>query len=225
MDLSIKLDIKLHEEMSIPLLVDIFSHMILTCESITNEKEDSWHLTGDTLEKALQKKAFNQYTPTDLLKNIPYFDWAESIWANENKALDIKYTSCGLIYNLEFKLRNINVPSQAAIVNALNYYLDAYRIICIRIDTNKYRYNKKNVFPDRLPVGWMLFLNKKIIPEQLPMATQLIDIENDKNSGTLIISTDHVFDGSDKEDIKKANEIEIQLTALGLLPLVKEIYS
>ncbi|APC12573.1 hypothetical protein RB151_029150 [Providencia rettgeri] len=71
----------------------------------------------------------------------------------------------------------------------------------------------------------MLFLNKKIIPEQLPMATQLIDIENDKNSGTLIISTDHVFDGSDKEDIKKANEIEIQLTALGLLPLVKEIYS
>ncbi|EPL3992304.1 hypothetical protein M2010_003345 [Providencia stuartii] len=57
------------------------------------------------------------------------------------------------------------------------------------------------------------------------MATQLIDIENDKNSGTLIISTDHVFDGSDKEDIKKANEIEIQLTALGLLPLVKEIYS
>ncbi|WP_272516415.1 MULTISPECIES: Imm52 family immunity protein [unclassified Providencia] len=225
MNLSIKLDIELHEEMSIPLLIDIFSHMILTCESITHENEDAWYLTGDTLEKALQKKAFNQYTPTDLLKNIPYFDWAESIWSNENKALDIKYTSCGLIYNLEFKLRNINVPSQAAIVNALNYYLDAYRIICIRIDTNKYRYNKKNVFPDRLPVGWMLFLNKKIIPEQLPMATQLIDIENDKNSGTLIISTDHVFDGSDKEDIKKANEIEIQLTALGLLPLVKEIYS
>ncbi|MEX6211736.1 hypothetical protein AB6G58_20505 [Providencia huaxiensis] len=57
------------------------------------------------------------------------------------------------------------------------------------------------------------------------MATQLIDIENDKNSGTLIISTHHVFDGSDKDDIRKANEIEIQLTALGLLPLVKEIYS
>nr|WP_263869882.1 hypothetical protein [Providencia alcalifaciens] len=34
-----------------------------------------------------------------------------------------------------------------------------------------------------------------------------------------------MFDGLDKEDIKKANEIEIQLTALGLLPLVKEIYS
>lgn len=56
MNLSISLDIELHEEMSIPLLVDIFSHMILTCESITNEKEDSWYLTGDTLEEALQKK-------------------------------------------------------------------------------------------------------------------------------------------------------------------------
>ncbi|MGO2336664.1 Imm52 family immunity protein [Providencia sp.] len=225
MDLSIKLDIELHEEMSIPLLIDIFSHMILTCESITHENEDAWYLTGDTLEEALQKKAFNQNTPTNLLKDIPFFDWMESIWANKNKALDIKYTSCGLIYNLEFKLRNINVPSQVAIVNALNCYFDAYRIICIRIDTNKYRYNKKNVFPDRLPVGWMLYLNKKITQEQLPMAAELVDIENEKNNGTLIISTDHVFDGSDKADIKKANEIEIQLTALGLLPLIREIYS
>lgn len=57
------------------------------------------------------------------------------------------------------------------------------------------------------------------------MAAELIDIENEKNNGTLIISTDHVFDGSDKDDIRKANEIDIQLTALGLLPLVKEIYS
>nr|WP_322740251.1 Imm52 family immunity protein [Providencia rustigianii] len=50
-------------------------------------------------------------------------------------------------------------------------------------------------------------------------------MDNDKNKGTLIISTDHVFDGSNKDDIKKANEIEIQLTALGLLPLIREIYS
>ncbi|MEX6001648.1 hypothetical protein AB6H14_05120 [Providencia vermicola] len=71
----------------------------------------------------------------------------------------------------------------------------------------------------------MLYLNKKITQQQLPMAAELIDIENEKNNGTLIISTDHVFDGSDKDDIRKANEIEIQLTALGLLPLVKEIYS
>lgn len=71
----------------------------------------------------------------------------------------------------------------------------------------------------------MLYLNKKITQQQLPMAAELIDIKNEKNNGTLIISTDHVFDGSDKDDIRKANEIEIQLTALGLLPLVKEIYS
>nr|WP_241542848.1 Imm52 family immunity protein [Moellerella wisconsensis] len=71
----------------------------------------------------------------------------------------------------------------------------------------------------------MLYLNKKITQQQVPMAAELIDIENKKNSGTLIISTDHVFDGSNKDDIKKANEIEIQLTALGLLPLIREIYS
>ncbi|MEI9599577.1 hypothetical protein [Moellerella wisconsensis] len=108
MDLSISLDIELLEEMSIPSLIDIFSHMILTCESITHENEDAWYLTGDTLEEALQKKAFNQNTPTNLLKDIPYFDWMESIWANENKALNIKYTSSGLIYNLEFTIDDIN---------------------------------------------------------------------------------------------------------------------
>nr|WP_263869910.1 immunity 52 family protein [Providencia alcalifaciens] len=50
----------------------------------------------------------------------------------------------------------------------------------MRIDTNGYRYNKKNVFPDRLPVSWMLYLNKKITRQQVPMAAQLIDIENKK---------------------------------------------
>ena len=225
MDLSIKLDIELNEEISIPSLIDIFSHMILTCESITHEKEDSWYLTGDTLEEALQKKAFNQNTPTNLLKDTPYFDCMESIWANENKALNIKYTSSGLIYNLEFTIDDISYVKKNAITEAINYYFSVYKIVCMRIDTNGYRYNKKNVFPDRLPVGWMLYLNKKITQEQLPMAAELVDIENEKNNGTLIISTDHVFDGSDKADIKKANEIEIQLTALGLLPLIREIYS
>ncbi|TCT34434.1 immunity protein 52 of polymorphic toxin system [Providencia alcalifaciens] len=225
MDLSIKVDIELREEMSIPLLINIFEKMILTCENITNEKESSWYLTADTLEEALQKKAFNLYTPTDLLKNMPYFDWMESVWSNENKALDIKYTSSGLIYNLEFKLRDVNPPNQLRLIESLNYYIENYKIICIQIDVNGYWYNDKNVFPDRLPVGWMLYLNKKIMPEQVPMAAQLIHIDNEKNHGTLIISTDHVFDGENKDDIRKANEIEIQLAGLGLLPLIREIYS
>ncbi|KLN95406.1 Imm52 family immunity protein [Moellerella wisconsensis] len=225
MNLSISLDIELHEEMSIPSLIDIFSHMILTCESITQKKEDSWYLTGDTLEEALKKKAFNQCTPTDLLKAIPYFDCMETIWANENKSLSIKYTGSGLIYSLDFTIRDISLPNKIAIIEALNYYIGNYRIVCVQIDINGYWYNDKNVFPDRLPVGWMLYLNKKITQEQLPMAAQLINIDNDKNKGTLIISTEHVFDGSNKDDIKKANEIEIQLTALGLLPLYTEIYS
>ncbi|MFY3770833.1 MAG: Imm52 family immunity protein [Pseudomonadota bacterium] len=225
MDLLIKLDIELHEEMSIPLLIDIFSRMILTCESITHEKEAAWYLTADTLEEALQKKAFNEYAPTDLLETIPYFDCMESIWANETKALKIKYTSSGLIYNLEFIIEEINHVNKNSIIDALDYYFDTYKIVCMRIDTNGYRYNRKNVFPDRLPVGWMLYLNQIITQEQVPMAAQLITIENEKNKGTLIISKEGVFDGSNKDDIKKSNEIEIQLTALGLLPLIREIYN
>ena len=199
--------------------------MILTCESITNEKEDSWYLTGDSLEEALQKKAFNQYTPTNLLKDIPFFDCIESIWSGEKKALVIKGNSVNLKYNLEFDLREIPNVSINKVKDILHHYFDEFNVLCVRVDINDYEYKNRNVFPDRLPVGWMLYLNKHITQEQVPMAAELIHIENEKNNGTLIISTDHVFDGSDKDDIKKANEIEIQLTGLGLLPLIREIYS
>ncbi|HGN1708042.1 TPA: Imm52 family immunity protein [Providencia rettgeri] len=116
---------------------------------------------------------------------------------------------------LQYKIKN----------SILNLIKNNFNLPKILVHTNQYRLNEKNVFPDRLPVGWMLYLNKKIKQEQLPMAAELIDIDNNKNKGTLIISTEHVFDGSNKDDIKKANDIEIQLTALGLLPLYTEIYS
>ncbi|WP_336432176.1 hypothetical protein [Providencia alcalifaciens] len=75
---------------------------------------------------------------------------------------------------------DINYVKKNAITEAMNYYFSAYKIVYMRIDTNGYRYNKKNVFPDRLPVSWMLYLNKKITRQQVPMAAQLIDIENKK---------------------------------------------
>ncbi|MDK7737190.1 Imm52 family immunity protein [Providencia stuartii] len=47
---------------------------------------------------------------------------------------------------------------------------------------------------------------------------------NEKNTGTLIISTNEVFDGTNENHIRNANEIEIQLVAHGLLPTYQNIY-
>ncbi|MBS9442957.1 hypothetical protein EAE89_14930, partial [Photorhabdus heterorhabditis] len=41
--------------------------------------------------------------------------------------------------------------------------------------------------------------------------------------GTLIITKQGIFDGENQDDIDKANDIEIQLLNLGLLPLITEV--
>ncbi|HAS0918211.1 DotU family type IV/VI secretion system protein [Enterobacter cloacae] len=48
-------------------------------------------------------------------------------------------------------------------------------------------------------------------------------IENAKQKGTIVVSTEEIFDGSNKEHIGKANDIEIKLLDLGLLPLMTEL--
>lgn len=48
-----------------------------------------------------------------------------------------------------------------------------------------------------------------------------MDGENQK--GTIIVSTEEIFDGKKREHIGKANDIEIKLLDLGLLPLMTEL--
>ncbi|MEQ5185726.1 Imm52 family immunity protein [Providencia alcalifaciens] len=225
MDISIKIDIELNDQLSLKMLMSIFSEMIAFTDLITNSKELVWYFCGDSLEEALNKPAFENNSPTLFFKEKQDIDIIEGIWSGDSKALVIKGNSVNLKYNLDFDLREIQSIAINKIKDILCSYLKKFDIFCIRVDINDYEYKSRNVFPDRLPVGWMLYLNKKITPEQIPMAAQLIHIDNEKNHGTLIISTEHVFNGTNKEDIKKANEIEIQLAGLGLLPLIREIYS
>ena len=224
MDISIKIDMKLDSVMSLNNLINLFLDMVFLSDTITKKKEVHWYFKGKDLEDALKRKVLENNIPTSLFYKKKGVSVIESIWA-EGKSLTISSVDAALHYNLSFDLRDITNLSRENILNEMIIFLEKLKVMCICIDTNDYEYKERNVFPDRLPVGWMLYLNKKITQEQLPMAAELIHIENEKNNGTLIISTDHVFDGSDKDDIKKANEIEIQLTGLGLLPVIKDIYS
>ncbi|MEG0205986.1 MAG: Imm52 family immunity protein [Citrobacter sp.] len=98
----------------------------------------------------------------------------------------------------------------------INYNWWYFRYILL--DTEQYRFNQREVFDDRLPVGWMLYLPVKIKHEHVPSAFKVFDIE--KNSGTIVVSKS-VFDGKEPFDITCANNVEIELAANGLLPLIK----
>ncbi|UBX50028.1 immunity 52 family protein [Providencia alcalifaciens] len=197
---------------------------------------EDWFLPGYSKEEALKHKIIDgglivQEAADSVIKKLdktpPIF--VTLIWDGDNAGIRTQNYICRSTDNfrITFSLKVENeMGLTTKIKNVLQNILNNKDNIAVMfVQTNQYQLNERNVFPDRLPVGWMLYLNKKITQQQIPMAAQLIDIENAKNNGTLIISTDNVFDGSNKDDIRKANEIEIQLTALGLLPLYNEIYN
>lgn len=88
----------------------------------------------------------------------------------------------------------------------------------ILLDTEQYRFNQREVFDDRLPAGWMLYLPVKIRHEDVPSAYKVFHTTND--SGTIVISK-MVFDGEEPFDIACANNVEIELAANGFLPLIR----
>ncbi|HAV2210157.1 TPA: hypothetical protein JHJ93_003451 [Enterobacter cloacae] len=82
----------------------------------------------------------------------------------------------------------------------------------------------KKVFPDRISCGWMLFIPAIVLPDLIPEAARVIPVLKDnKQIGTIVVSTEEIFDGNNKEHIGKANDIEIKLLDLGLLPLMTEL--
>ncbi|MDF7680266.1 Imm52 family immunity protein [Enterobacteriaceae bacterium ESL0689] len=82
----------------------------------------------------------------------------------------------------------------------------------------------KKVFPDRISCGWMLFIPAIISPDLIPCAARVVPVLKDsKKTGTIVVSTEEIFDGNNKEHIGKANDIEIRLLDLGLLPLLTEL--
>lgn len=84
----------------------------------------------------------------------------------------------------------------------------------------------KKVFPDRVSCGWMLFVPAIILAELIPEAARVVPvIKENKQIGTIIVSTEEIFDGNNKDHIGKANDIEIKLLDLGLLPLMTELQS
>lgn len=92
------------------------------------------------------------------------------------------------------------------------------------INSNGYWFNERNVFPDRVCVGWMIHIPHTVLPELIPEAARVVPVvDNGRQKGTIIVSTEDVFDGDNPVHIAKANDIEIRLLDLGFLPLMTDL--
>ena len=153
----------------------------------------------------------------------------ESIWNGESNG-----SACSISHYMKFvgdhKKLNLSIdinqrPSEIDnIIDAIHILVKNKKDAWIMVDSKCYWLNEKNVFWDRAYDGWMIYIPHIILPELIPEAAKILPVMNEGNQkGTIRISTCDIFDGSKKEHIEKANDIEIRLLDIGMLPLMTEL--
>ncbi|WP_323836903.1 hypothetical protein [Photorhabdus africana] len=197
-----------------------------------------WYLTGYSRKEALKHIVFDEEGPTSVVirdfekeysKNFPSL--INGMWDGQKDEL-----SCGIIYdksksghpdcvrlelNLKIDSSQLNV---SRLIDLVKYLATSRDFSYIQVETNGYTLKGKQVFPDRLSVGWMLYQPRIIDKSYLPMAEDVLPVyQNNEQIGTLIITKKGIFDGRNQDDIDKSNDVEIQLVNLGLLPLITEV--
>lgn len=197
-----------------------------------------WYETGYSRKQALEHLAFDKSGITEKTcqkwfkrykKDTPLF--VESIWdgGDDDSSNGISYRKMffdernrvAVNAELNIPLSKVNV---LAVFSLISNVAIKFRCSHISLETKGYTFHERNVFPDRLSVGWMLFLPHIIMPGLIPEAAKIVPvIGNDKQVGTIVVSTEDIFDGNNKEHIAKSNDIEIKLLDLSLLPLLTEL--
>ncbi|NHB90609.1 Imm52 family immunity protein [Photorhabdus cinerea] len=234
-------EIKLYFDLQKPLTPEI---VLVDLYRITQQidhffsRHKTWFLTGHTRKEALEHPVFEGQHPTkkavqvfekNYKENFPFI--GKSIWDGEDDDL-----ACSLFYENYRSDRlgqteitiDLNIDEKefqfSRLIDFITFLVLSRDAPYIMVETNGYTLKKNQVFPDRLSAGWMIYLPFVIDPALLPMATEILPIANDKAQlGTLIITKQGIFDGENQDDIDKANDIEIQLLNLGLLPLITEV--
>ncbi|WP_241767190.1 Imm52 family immunity protein [Buttiauxella noackiae] len=217
-------------------IIEQFSFLVIESNGLLGKCYE-WYETGYSKKQALSRIAFekNRISENTYLKwerkykkDSPLF--VESIWdgkgdfsssINYRKMFFDQINRADVELHLVSQNENIDVERFVELITNIACYLDCSYI---NADSKGYRFFDKNVFPDRLSVGWMLYIPHVLLPELIPEAARVVPVmDGEKQKGTIIVSTEEIFDGNNKEHIGKANDIEIKLLDLGLLPLMTEL--
>jgi hypothetical protein len=226
-----------NEDIQLSQIIEHFSFIMAKINDLFQVEKD-WYETGYSRKQALNQMAFHNGHITDKTrlkwerrykKNMPMF--VDSVWdANDDEH------SCGISYRKMFydEKNRVSVELSLAMDNEENlshrfvlfvsYLALSFNCSYINVDSNGYNVLGRNVFPDRLAVGWMLYIPHIALNGSIPEAARVVPvIKENKQIGIIIVSTKEIFDGKNKDHIGKANDIEIKLLDLGLLPLMTEL--
>lgn len=195
----------------------------------------SWYLTGESKEDAMRKEVFSggktTQNATELLEKdlkdgfplVVAWIWNESgdiITATNNIQADINNFCYELTCNTNTETEAMNFASQIVL-----QIIDKIEPHIIHLETNDYSLHESMVFPDRLPVGWMFYIDKSYDEKTINLPKQMHSIKREGQPvGTLFVTKRDFFDGSNKADITLSNDLEIALVAHDILPTYKKIF-
>jgi len=106
------------------------------------------------------------------------------------------------------------------LISVVTDVIDIWSPSSIQVGPYKY-FTQKQVFENRLGVGWMLYLPRVLSVGNVPEARALIPVMNDKKKqkGTIVVSVaDEAFDVNNPSHVEIANSIEIRLVNQDMLP-------
>jgi hypothetical protein len=193
---------------------------------------DQWFPPADTEANSLLNRAFTETGPSAAALAMAKAD-------NDNLATDLRtlgvwngteddgaiaytatYSTGPFPSTLNFSSKEVaSFRDSANIVKLVQAIVAIWEPMVIQIAPGGYL--EKSTFPDRPGAGWMLYLPVSIGARQVPEASDVIKIMDEKGKnqrGSLIVTVSEAFDVQNPEHIKKANAIETRLVDQDLLP-------
>lgn len=132
--------------------------------------------------------------------------------------LDLYVYTIEYQYISEHEAMNFSAKVMIKLIDSINPHI-------VQLETNDYSLHQSKVFPDRLPVGWMFYIDKSYDEKTINLPKQMHSIKREGQPvGTLFVTKRDFFDGSNKADITLSNDLEIALVAHDILPTYKKIF-
>lgn len=190
-----------------------------------------WFLTADSKKGALQQCIIRQGELTDdasyllgrALKSFPGV--AKGIWSDSGSRIDLRNYICSDLDNYWVRF---TLPESEEAKNIMRVIFEMISVLdphIITLETNEYSLNKRQVFPDRIPVGWLMYIDHVYGEGAFGLEDRAVSItKQEQPIGTLFLCKKGLFDGQMEKDIKDANDLEILLASNNVLPLYKDIF-